>query len=98
MSFVCSVGDSVKIQKTAQANLQVGKGGMPPLKRSVLSGIRSTALVMSPPINVALKLFQLRTLRLSGGMPPFPTCKLAELESKFGWKRFRENKDKWVRS
>ncbi len=60
-------GTQVRRQNSSRANLQVGKGGLPPLK-----------ILGHSTLNQQSKDEMLRVL--SGGKPPFPTCKLARLE------------------
>src|SRR2546421_12800764 len=68
-------------------NLLVRKGGLPPLQRSVVNVSSFQAYIgWSLHTTAAVLIASDETLRLSGGKPPFLTCKLAGLEPSF-WDR-----------
>ena len=64
--------------------MQVRKGGLPPLQRSVIN-LRSVQAYIKVSLHTlaAVLIASDRTLRWSGGKPPFLTCELSGLESSF---------------
>ena len=61
--------------------MQVRKGGLPPLQRSVINSSSFQSYIDFGPHTTAVVLIASdTTLRWSGGKPPFLTCELAWLE------------------